>query len=195
MTWLPWWLGGPALALPTVVYWVAFRRPMGMSSTLARVVKLRTSLEEDEVADAMADSQELERAMREATLAEFGATALEEAAPVAPTPSVAPPPSHVHVSQNVALLAGIVLGGSIVALATHRFHPTVELPPALHATPLGWIALIGGGVSVGFGARLGGGCTSGHGLSGCARLALPSFVATFVFLGCAVATALAMGGT
>ncbi|MCF5925226.1 YeeE/YedE family protein, partial [Xanthomonas perforans] len=47
------------------------------------------------------------------------------------------------------------------------------------------------GVLVGYGTRLGAGCTSGHGVSGLARLSPRSIVATTVFmlLGMATVTA------
>jgi uncharacterized protein len=48
--------------------------------------------------------------------------------------------------------------------------------------------MVAGGFLVGFGTRMGCGCTSGHGVSGIARLSLGSLVATFVFFLTALAT-------
>ncbi len=44
------------------------------------------------------------------------------------------------------------------------------------------LALLGGGVLVGFGTRLGSGCTSGHGVCGLSRLSPRSIVATVIFM-------------
>lgn len=44
------------------------------------------------------------------------------------------------------------------------------------------LALIVGGVLVGFGTRLGSGCTSGHGVCGLSRLSPRSIVATAIFM-------------
>lgn len=59
----------------------------------------------------------------------------------------------------------------------------------------GWGAvgvLFVGGILVGFGTRWSGGCTSGHGLSGCGRLQVPSLVATGTFFGVAILTSFLM---
>jgi uncharacterized membrane protein YedE/YeeE len=65
------------------------------------------------------------------------------------------------------------------------------LHPAMFGRGLGIaVALFGGGLLVGVGTRLAGGCTSGHGLSGCARLQPASFVATAIFFGMGVGVSL-----
>ena len=48
--------------------------------------------------------------------------------------------------------------------------------------------LIGAGLLVGFGTRLGSGCTSGHGVSGLARLSTRSFAAVGTFMATAFLT-------
>ncbi|MTI08787.1 YeeE/YedE family protein [Curvivirga aplysinae] len=45
-----------------------------------------------------------------------------------------------------------------------------------------WIALLLGGLLVGFGTRLGNGCTSGHGVCGISRLSIRSIIATCTFM-------------
>ena len=45
----------------------------------------------------------------------------------------------------------------------------------------GFVAILGGGFLVGFGARYAGGCTSGHSITGIASLELKSLVATIGF--------------
>lgn len=44
------------------------------------------------------------------------------------------------------------------------------------------VAIVGGGVLVGFGARLANGCTSGHGICGVSRLSPRSWLATGLFM-------------
>jgi uncharacterized membrane protein YedE/YeeE len=53
----------------------------------------------------------------------------------------------------------------------------------------GWAAiavLVFGGMLTGFGTQMAGGCTSGHGLTGCARLQRGSLATTATFFGTAV---------
>jgi uncharacterized membrane protein YedE/YeeE len=61
--------------------------------------------------------------------------------------------------------------------------------PLPHASvDVGPLALIGGGLLVGFGVRLGNGCTSGHGVCGLARLSPRSLASVLVFMGAGFAT-------
>ncbi len=82
-------------------------------------------------------------------------------------------------------VGGLILGGFSYQLFTQVPLITRE------AFPLGQLALAG--TLVGFGTRLGSGCTSGHGVSGIARLSPRSVVSTLIFLaiGAIVATSLA----
>ncbi|WP_127599420.1 YeeE/YedE family protein [Nitratireductor alexandrii] len=50
------------------------------------------------------------------------------------------------------------------------------------SVPVSTVALVVGGLIVGFGASYGAGCTSGHGVCGMARLSPRSIVATVVFM-------------
>ena len=77
---------------------------------------------------------------------------------------------------------GLLLGGTLYAL--------LGLP--LEATQLPQWKFIIGGLLIGFGARLGGGCTSGHGICGMASLSTGSLLMVCIFLGTAIATALAL---
>lgn len=66
------------------------------------------------------------------------------------------------------------------------FHGLTDTPfPVAPDTSLPW--LITGGLLVGFGTSLGNGCTSGHGISGIARLSPRSIVATLTFMASAIA--------
>ena len=55
-----------------------------------------------------------------------------------------------------------------------------------------WPLLIVAGLLVGVGTRMGSGCTSGHGISGLARLSPRSFAAVLTFLITAILTVLVM---
>ena len=106
---------------------------------------------------------------------------------------------------NLAFAAGIVVGGGIAshflvqgdvvaiapsthatlaALGLHDFHglvPHEVFSWSVLATPRALVAMIGGGLLVGFGTAYAGGCTSGHAISGLANLQLPSLIAVLGF--------------
>lgn len=81
---------------------------------------------------------------------------------------------------NLSFAAGLVLGPLAYRAAFGEW-------PLVHV-PTSWSLLIAAGLLVGFGTRLGSGCTSGHGVSGMARLSRRSIVAVTVFMAVAVVT-------
>lgn len=81
---------------------------------------------------------------------------------------------------NLSFTAGLVLGPLSYRAAFGEW-PLVRVPTS-------WPLLIAAGLLVGFGTRLGSGCTSGHGVSGMARLSRRSIVAVAVFMVVAVVT-------
>lgn len=81
--------------------------------------------------------------------------------------------------------AGLLLGAAAYVLATGETFP-VRVEASLPV-------MAAAGLLVGFGTRLGSGCTSGHGVSGIARLSRRSIVATVVFMGVAVMTVFVVG--
>jgi uncharacterized membrane protein YedE/YeeE len=107
---------------------------------------------------------------------------------------------------NLFLVAGVLLGGVVVALfldnpAPIRVNPQLAaelqqygitnyegtVPAQLFSwhnllTARGLIMTIGGGFLVGFGTRYAGGCTSGHSIMGLANLQMPSLIATISFM-------------
>lgn len=83
----------------------------------------------------------------------------------------------------IAFVVGLPLGALLVALI---------LGPVEARFEQGVIALIIGGLLVGFGTRLGSGCTSGHGVCGMSRLSARSLVATATFMLTGFATVAAM---
>ena len=81
---------------------------------------------------------------------------------------------------RAAFLAGLMLGPLLfAAIAGHR--PAVQVAASVPV-------LVLAGLLVGFGTRLGSGCTSGHGVSGLARLSPRSFAAVGTFMATAAAT-------
>lgn len=81
---------------------------------------------------------------------------------------------------RIVFLLGLV-GGSLL----YHFVTGTQYPPAPNTSlPL----LIIAGLLVGYGTSLGNGCTSGHGISGLARLSPRSLVATLTFMTSAIVT-------
>ena len=101
-------------------------------------------------------------------------------------------------SLHLVFLGGLALGGLAASLVNGRFAVTaLELGPSFARlfgpSPLVTaIVVTVGGVLVGFGTRLARGCTSGHGLSGVARLERGSVVATVAFFGTGTLVSLAL---
>lgn len=82
---------------------------------------------------------------------------------------------------RLAFIAGLLLGtGLWISAYAPAPEPRLQFPVGL---------LVASGLLVGYGTSLSGGCTSGHGVCGLARLSLRSLVATGVFLGVGIATA------
>ena len=129
-----------------------------------------------------------------ATLAEFGEQKMQQILGVAqPAPTVArASTSKIHWTANLTFLVAIAVGGLLAAASNGQLELRFDLGPT-HTRLFGsgwheWLALLGGGVLVGFGTQMAGGCTSGHGLSGVARLVPASLVATAMFFATAVGT-------
>jgi uncharacterized protein len=85
-----------------------------------------------------------------------------------------------EVAWRATSVAGLLLGAVAYVLAAGEVFP-VGIQASL---PVVAVA----GFLVGLGSRLGSGCTSGHGVSGIARLSKRSIVATLVFMGTAILT-------
>jgi uncharacterized membrane protein YedE/YeeE len=79
----------------------------------------------------------------------------------------------------IAFIVGLPLGAWLI---NHGVHPVSTTFPASS------VALIIGGLLVGYGTRLGSGCTSGHGVCGVSRLSKRSIAATAMFMASGFAT-------
>jgi uncharacterized protein len=90
-----------------------------------------------------------------------------------------------EVGWRAVFIVGLLLGAFVYMLATGGTLP-VRVESSL---PIMVVA----GLLVGFGTRLGSGCTSGHGVSGIARLSKRSVVATPVFVSVGITTVFTTG--
>jgi len=86
--------------------------------------------------------------------------------------------------MDAAFVAGLLLG-PVLFLVLFDAWPVVRIQAA-------WPLLVLAGFLVGFGTRMGSGCTSGHGVSGLARLSPRSMAAVATFLFTAMLTVFLM---
>jgi uncharacterized protein len=101
------------------------------------------------------------------------------------------------VDWEVMLVLGIVFGAFIAAWQggelTGQWLPRMwEARFGDDSVGLRWLAALGGGILMAFGARLAGGCTSGHGISGTMQLSVGSWIAVVCFFVSGIATAMLM---
>jgi len=88
-------------------------------------------------------------------------------------------PAAGDIGWRLAFLAGLVAAPLAYLLLSPLPVPRIDA---------GFGALVLAGLLVGIGTRYGSGCTSGHGVSGLARLSPRSMVATIAFMGAGFAT-------
>ncbi len=197
-----WWQGALALGFVTLAFWWAMQAPLGVSSSWDRIVHWR---EEEEYARKeramLRQPGQLSDAMLAETIAQFGEDAVAKlmadqqnsgANTGAGMRSVER--RQVPWQAHVTFLAMMMIGGLLASVMRGEFHLQLGLG-AEYARLFGhgphiWFLLLTGGFLVGFGTRMSGGCTSGHGLSGCARLQPGSLAGTAAFFGTAVLTSL-----
>ncbi len=87
--------------------------------------------------------------------------------------------------KPATFIFSLIFGAFLVALAMPDIIPAIKPKASLFAIGLA-------GLLMGFGARIGSGCTSGHGISGMARLSPRSIFATIVFFSTAALTVYAV---
>jgi len=202
----PWWIGALALGGVSIGYFLFIGKMLGVSGSWAKVVGWR-----DEKAIARsakelqtADQDEVEDAFLAATLAEFGAAAMEDddspSSESGNNESTAQKKTQVVKytpwTAHLIFLLAMFLGGYIAAVTSGEFKIEFQLSN-IHSHIFGgpmevWLSLLFGGIMVGFGTQMAGGCTSGHGLSGCSRLIPSSLLATVVFMLSAISLSLLM---
>jgi uncharacterized protein len=187
---LPFWLGGLALGGVAAWSWLIEGRTFGVTSEVSKIVDTIADPEFERQAKAFAqrDPADILAALAAATAAELGVAP----APIQPrsSPAKLDLQRHIPIAHRALFLLFIGLGAASASLLDGSFAVRWTLGEA-HEAMVGtgwtaWAALFVGGIAVGFGTRMAGGCTSGHGLTGCARLLPRSFIATATFLATAI---------
>ncbi len=202
----PWWLGALGLGGVSILYLLLIGRLLGVSGSWAKVVAWKENRDQLEAAEALVeDTEAMENALMAETLAEFGEDAIRELQAESATNEAAEPTATASLDDlesttpwtaHLVFLLSMFVGAFLVAWFTGQFELRLDLS-ATHSRIFGslwevWLALLVGGMMVGFGTQMAGGCTSGHGLSGCARLLPASLLATAVFMASAVFLSLLM---
>lgn len=200
MEYWSWWIGAVALGLFAVIFSLLTGKPLGVSGSWLSIARRK----DDAILKASAkvmegDQDQIKDDLLAMTMAEFGETALTDENPqrregeanAVSTAETKAKPEFTHWTVHALFLATMFLGSYIDSITTGGFTFSTELS-ALHATIFentgeAWLALLFGGMMVGFGTQMAGGCTSGHGLSGCAQLVPASLLSTVVFFGSATA--------
>ncbi len=156
----PWWLGALALAAVGLGFFVSSGNLLGVSGIIGRLVD-----------PPEPELEPLQAAMLAETIAQFGpqtASLLTEPA----APEGAP---RLSFTAQLAFLLMLLAGGILGQLSMGGWKLQLTLGDTFDRLwgtgGLSFVALISGGLLVGFGTRLAGGCTSGHGLSGLLRMA------------------------
>lgn len=195
MEYWAWWKGALALGGLTIFFVFMIGRMLGVSGSWASIANWREERKKQQTATAFrTNTVDTQNALLAATLAEFGEQKMQQILGVAqPGPTVARAAvNKIHWTANLTFLVAIAVGGLLAAASNGQLELRFDLGPT-HTRLFGsgwheWLALLGGGVLVGFGTQMAGGCTSGHGLSGVARLVPASLVATAMFFATAVGT-------
>lgn len=196
MQYLPFWLGGLALGGVAVWQWAVEGRTLGVTGQVTRLVDAIAdpAAESEAAAFSKRDPNDVLAALAAATAAEFG-TEIEAPKHNGDHGSQLEMQRHVPLGYRAMFLLAILLGAFSAAVWDGSFALRFDLGE-VHTAFVGegwqrYLLVLGGGIAVGFGTRMSGGCTSGHGLSGCARLLPRSMLATMVFLGSAILFTLA----
>jgi uncharacterized membrane protein YedE/YeeE len=199
----PWWLGAVGLFGVCLAYFLLVGRLLGVSGSWAKVVGWRENRILQQASQDFASNQEdMSSALMAETLAQFGEDALQEFQSQSPATEA---PAKVDINDlesstpwtaHLTFLLCMFVGAIVTAYLSGQFELRYELSP-MHSRIFGdtwevWLALLFGGMMVGFGTQMAGGCSSGHGLSGCARLIPASLLATLVFMVSAVSLSMLM---
>lgn len=202
MEYWSWWEGALALGFFAIFFSLLTGKSLGVSGSWLSIARRK----DDAILKASAkvlegDQDQVKDDLMAMTMAEFGDDALSgapqrrEGEADAEPKSVAGPKSKQDFTPwtvHAIFLASMFLGSYIAVMTTTgEFTVSVELS-ALHAKIFenqgeAWLALLIGGMMVGFGTQMAGGCTSGHGISGCSQLVPASLLSTVVFFGSATA--------
>ncbi len=166
----PWWLGALGLAGISVLYLFLIGRLLGVSGSWAKVVAWKESRNAAATREQYASNQdEMNDAFMAETLAEFGEEALQELQLTAAEPATADNPldnnsqheSNAPWTAHLTFLVSMFIGAFVVAWFSGDFQLRLDLSD-VHSRIFGeiwevWLALLFGGIMVGFGTQMAGG--------------------------------------
>lgn len=197
MEYWAWWIGGASLGLFAVIFSLLTGKPLGVSGSWLSIARRK----DDAVLKASAKileagSDQVKDDLMAMTMAEFGEDIVEEMpqrregeanAVISDKPALKQ--DYTPWTVHVLFLVTMFLGSYLASMTTGDFSWSFDLSP-LHTKIFendgeAWLALLFGGMMVGFGTQMAGGCTSGHGLSGSAQLIPASLLSTAIFFGSA----------
>lgn len=200
MEYWSWWTGAIALGLFAVAFSFLTGKPLGVSGSWLSIARRRDDAALKASADVFSGEQkDVTNDLMAMTLAEFGESALNEieqdSTKIASTQTAQDTPTKKQAftpwTAHAVFLVTMFIGSYLASVVSGDFSLSYELS-SLHSaifesTGEVWLALLFGGMMVGFGTQMAGGCTSGHGLSGCAQLVPASLFSTLVFFASAMA--------
>lgn len=193
----PWWAGAIGLGILPIAYWVVLRRPSGVSGLMGRLVSVREELAvARENAAAPESEEDLDALLDAATREQFGSLP-PGVAPLAVTaPRGRALGARLGLLEAAAFVIAMAAGGLVSRLhAGHAPGPWMgeAFRRAFGSGAPALLVLILGGALVGAGTTLADGCSTGHGLTGSARLQPGSLVATACFMAAAMGVSLLIG--
>ena len=199
MSWYwPWWAGALALGTLTVTYWIVLRRPLGVSGLVGRFVEIAGEVEAVRAPVAASDD-EVSSALEAATRESFGCSVPDAAGAAASVPARSGRAlgSRIDIFGAGAFLLALAAGGLLSRLVGGGQLSGAGLGPEFQRLfgegPRAVLVLAVGGGLVGLGTSLADGCSTGHGLTGSARLQPGSLLSTASFMASAVAVSLVAG--
>lgn len=197
MEYWSWWLGALALGFFAVVFSLLTGKPLGVSGSWLSIARRKDDALLKASADVLDSDQDMIKdELMSMTMAEFGNDVLdvnpqrrEGEVNAEVTEKFEMKQDYTHWTVHVLFLVTMFFGSYIASITTTDFSLSFELS-TIHSEIFenngeAWLALLFGGMMVGFGTQMAGGCTSGHGLSGCAQLIPASLLSTVIFFGCA----------
>jgi len=199
MEYWSWWLGALALGLFAVIFTFLTGKPLGVSGSWLSIARRKDDAVLKKSAEILdADQDQIKDDLMAMTMAEFGEDVAdeipqrregEENATASPGSSMKQ--DYTPWTVHVVFLLTMFIGSYLATITTGEFSLSIQLS-SIHSeifenTGEAWLALLFGGMMVGFGTQMAGGCTSGHGLSGTAQLIPASLLSTIIFFSSASA--------
>ena len=199
MEYWSWWLGALVLGLFAIIFTFLTGKPLGVSGSWLSIARRKDDAILKESAKILeGDQDQIKDDLLAMTMAEFGEGVVEDIPQRREGEENSTASSSSSMKQDytpwtvhVVFLVTMFIGSYLASVTTGEFSLSIQLSN-LHSeifenTGEAWLALLFGGMMVGFGTQMAGGCTSGHGLSGTAQLIPASLVSTVIFFSSASA--------